>query len=53
MIERLVSVYQNYYGQVAMWYHGSDMLTQYVIVVASGIFILLLSMVMFFSRFTK
>ncbi len=53
MIDRLIASYHQLFAQIATWYHASDLLTQYVIMVVSGVFILLLSMIMVFSKLTK
>ncbi len=53
MIDRVMSLYQQYYALAASWYQGADMLTQYLIIIVSGIVALLLSMAMFLSRITK
>jgi hypothetical protein len=53
MIERLLSSYDQFFAQVDTWFHSTDLLTQYVIIIVSGIVVLLLSMIMVFSRMSK
>ena len=53
MIDNLIASYHQYYAQILTWYHAADLLTQYAIIVASGIAVFLLSMMMVLSRITK
>lgn len=53
MIERLASLYHQCFTQVAGWFHGTDLLTQYVVIIVSGIIIFLLSMIMVLSKMSK
>ena len=53
MIDQLASLYHQYYSQITIWYHAADALTQYSILIASGIFVFLLSMIMALSKMTK
>jgi hypothetical protein len=53
MIERLASLYHQCFAQVATWFHGTDLLTQYVVIIVSGIIIFLLSMIMVLSKMSK
>ncbi len=53
MIGRVAELCHQYYGQVMIWYQGADMLTQYVVVLASFIAVLMFSAMMYLSRFTR
>jgi len=53
MIDRLISSYHQCYSQVAAWFHGTDLLTQYVVIIVSGIIIFLLSMIKVLSKMSK
>ncbi len=53
MIGRMAELYDQYYGQLMIWYQGADMLTQYVVVVASFVAVFMLSAMMYLSRFTR
>ena len=53
MIITLTNWYYQYYGHFMTWYHGADILTQYVVILGSAVALFLLSIFMVLTRLLR
>lgn len=53
MIERATELYLEYHALITQWYHAADPLTQYGVIIASGMLVFFVSVIMILSRITK
>jgi hypothetical protein len=53
MLDKLMDLYHQYYSQFMTWYQAADEFTQYVVIIVSGVFVLMMILFIVLSKITK
>ncbi len=53
MVDVLTGLFHQYYSYFTTWYSAAGVLTQYVVILASGAAVFLITVFMILSRITK